>query len=102
MPVMAHLVLGYPTLAESLRTAETYIRAGVQVLELQIPFSHPTADGPVITAACREAVRQGVTVRDYVSGVMANPATARDRVDEGTLVTDRPGVNPFACALPAP
>ena len=45
---------------------------------------------------------QGVTVRDYVSGVMADPATARDRVDEGTLVTDRPGVNPFACALPAP
>ena len=45
---------------------------------------------------------QGVTVRDYVSGVMADPETARDRVDEGTLVTDRPGVNPFACALPAP
>jgi hypothetical protein len=45
---------------------------------------------------------QGVAVRDYVSGVMADPATARDRVDEGTLVTTRPGVNPFACALPAP
>ena len=45
---------------------------------------------------------QGVTVRDYVSGVMTDPATARDRVDEGTLVATRPGVNPFACALPAP
>jgi hypothetical protein len=45
---------------------------------------------------------QGVAVRDYVSGVMANPSTARDRVDEGTLVTARPGVNPFPCALPAP
>lgn len=69
MPVMAHLVLGYPTLAESLHTAETYIHAGVQVLELQIPFSHPTADGPVITAACREAVRQGVTVRDCIAAI---------------------------------
>ena len=28
---------------------------GVQILELQIPFSHPTADGPVITAACQVA-----------------------------------------------
>lgn len=69
IPVMAHLVLGYPNLEESLRTAETYIRAGVQVLELQIPFSHPTADGPVITAACREAVRQGVTLRDCLVAI---------------------------------
>ena len=69
MPVMAHLVLGYPNLEESLHTAEIYIRAGVQVLELQIPFSHPTADGPVITAACREAVRQGVTVRDCIGAI---------------------------------
>jgi len=69
MPVMAHLVLGYPNLEESLRTAEIYIRAGVQVLELQIPFSHPTADGPVITEACREAVRQGVTVQHCIEAI---------------------------------
>lgn len=69
LPVMAHLVLGYPNLAESLRTAETYIHSGVQILELQIPFSHPTADGPIITAACREAVRQGVTVRDCIEAI---------------------------------
>lgn len=69
MPVMAHLVLGYPTLDESLHSAETYIRAGVRVLELQIPFSHPTADGPVITAACREAVRQGVTMHDCIGAI---------------------------------
>ena len=69
LPLMAHLVLGFPTMAESLRSAETYIRAGVQVLELQIPFSHPTADGPVITAACRAAVQQGVTVTDCLEAV---------------------------------
>lgn len=58
MPVMAHLVLGYPTLAESIRTAGQYVQAGVEILELQIPFSHPTADGPVITAACQVAVNE--------------------------------------------
>jgi tryptophan synthase alpha chain len=63
--VMAHLVLGYPSLADSLSTAEQYITAGCGILELQIPFSHPTADGPVITQACREAVeQQHVSVAD--------------------------------------
>ena len=66
---MAHLVLGYPTLAESLRTAEQYVATGVQILELQIPFSHPTADGPVITLACQEATRQGVSVKDCIEAI---------------------------------
>lgn len=69
MPIMAHLVLGYPTLAESLRTAATYIDAGVEILELQIPFSHPTADGPVITAACQEATLQGVSVQNCIAAI---------------------------------
>lgn len=67
---MAHLVLGYPTLAQSIRTAEAYIAAGAAILEVQIPFSHPTADGPVITAACQEAVeRQHVTVANCLAAV---------------------------------
>lgn len=73
---MAHLVLGYPTLEESIHTAETYIAAGVAILELQVPFSHPTADGPVITAACRVATeQQGVTV----AGCLAAIRQLRDR-----------------------
>lgn len=70
LPIMGHLVLGYPTLAESLKTAGSYVEAGIEVLELQIPFSHPTADGPVITAACREAVEgQGVTVQQCIDAI---------------------------------
>jgi tryptophan synthase alpha chain len=69
LPVMAHLVLGYPSLAESLHTAEAYINAGIEILEVQIPFSHPTADGPVITAACQEAVQQGVSVQDCIEAI---------------------------------
>lgn len=67
--LMAHLVLGYPDLAASIQTAETYIAAGVQILELQIPFSHPTADGPIITEACQEATRQGVTIEDCLEAM---------------------------------
>jgi hypothetical protein len=45
---------------------------------------------------------QGVTPRDYTFAAMTNPAAVVDRVDEGTLVVDRPGVNPIPCALPPP
>ncbi|MCA0234840.1 MAG: tryptophan synthase subunit alpha [Bacteroidetes bacterium] len=68
--LMGHLVLGYPTLQESIRTAEKYVEGGVEILELQIPFSHPTADGPVITAACREAVeQQRVSMQDCLEAL---------------------------------
>ncbi len=80
---MAHLVLGYPTLAESLRTADAYIAAGCAVLELQIPFSHPTADGPLITEACRTATGQnGVTIEAAFEAV----AEIRRRHPEQQLV----------------
>jgi tryptophan synthase alpha chain len=83
MPIMAHLVLGYPTLDESIRTAAQYVAAGVQILELQIPFSHPTADGPVITAACREAIEgQHVTVEDSLDAL----ATIRKRFPDQEII----------------
>lgn len=41
----------------------------------------------------------GITVRDWLADAMANPDGVIDRVDEGTLVTDYPGTNPFACPL---
>lgn len=71
VPIMAHLVLGYPSLAESIRTAEQYIASGVAMLELQIPFSHPTADGPVITLACQKATQAGVTVSACLEAIQA-------------------------------
>jgi tryptophan synthase alpha chain len=70
MPVMGHLVLGFPSLPESINTARQYVAAGISILELQIPFSHPTADGPVITMACQEATEvQKVTVQDCMDAI---------------------------------
>lgn len=61
LPLMAHYVVGYPSLAQSRAMAEAYAEAGVAYVEAQIPFSHPTADGPVITEANRLAARQVTT-----------------------------------------
>ena len=46
--LMTHIVLGYPSLEDSFRIVETMVDAGVDLMELQIPFSEPIADGPVI------------------------------------------------------
>lgn len=60
--LMTHIVIGYPSLDESLKIARTMVEAGVDMMELQIPFSEPIADGPVILKANQEALANGVTV----------------------------------------
>lgn len=41
----------------------------------------------------------GVALRDWLGDAMASPASVVDRVEEGALVADFPGVQPFPCAL---
>jgi tryptophan synthase alpha chain len=60
--LMTHIVLGSPSFEESYRIVETMVEAGVDLMELQIPFSDPVADGPVILAANQEALAHGSTV----------------------------------------
>ncbi len=60
--LMTHIVLGYRDFDESLRLVETMVEAGVDLMELQIPFSEPIADGPVILRANQQALAAGSTV----------------------------------------
>lgn len=60
--LMTHIVIGYPTLDDSLRLVETMVGAGVDLIELQLPFSEPIADGPVIARANHVAISGGITV----------------------------------------
>ena len=62
--LMTHIVLGYPSFEASLNFIETMVAAGVDLMELQIPFSEPTADGPVIAHANQKALEDGITVED--------------------------------------
>jgi tryptophan synthase alpha chain len=62
--IMAHLVAGYPDRAASLEVARGLGDAGAAYLELQFPFSDPTADGPAIQAACAAALAAGFTVAE--------------------------------------
>ena len=59
--IMTHVVLGYPSLSESCELAMAMIDGGASIVELQIPFSDPLADGPTIMRANEHAIAQGVT-----------------------------------------
>ena len=60
--LMTHIVLGYPDFETSLRLVEIMVESGVELMELQIPFSEPIADGPVILRANQLALNGGSTV----------------------------------------
>jgi len=65
--LMTHIVIGYPSLEASLAMVAAMVSAGVDLMELQIPFSEPIADGPVILKANQDALAKGVTVRDCLA-----------------------------------
>lgn len=62
--LMTHIVIGYPSLDASFRIVKEMVEAGVDLMELQIPFSEPIADGPIILSANQKALAGGITVRD--------------------------------------
>jgi tryptophan synthase alpha chain len=76
--LMTHIVIGHPDLDTSLRLVESMVTAGVDLIELQIPFSEPIADGPVILRANQEALEAGSTVERCFE--LAAQVTARFEV----------------------
>ena len=54
--LMTHLVVGYPSLEANWNMLETMDKAGVDLVELQLPFSEPIADGPSFVKANHDAI----------------------------------------------
>jgi tryptophan synthase alpha chain len=57
--LVAYLCVGDPSVEESVDLARACVRAGADVLELGVPFSDPTADGPAIARASQRAIARG-------------------------------------------
>lgn len=62
--LMTHVVVGFPSLQETEQLVVEMADAGVDFIELQIPFSDPLADGPTIMQANDVALENGVTLAD--------------------------------------
>jgi tryptophan synthase alpha chain len=63
--LMTHVVVGYPSLDANWTMLEAMEDAGVDLVELQLPFSEPIADGPSFVKANQEAIRAGTTWATY-------------------------------------
>lgn len=80
--LIGYFPLGYPTLEESVEAAVAMCEAGVDVLELGIPYSDPVLDGLVIQEATEIALANGFKLKDTFDAVRAVTA----RVDAPVLV----------------
>jgi len=67
--LIGYITAGDPDIETSFAILDAACGAGLDVLEIGVPFSDPTADGPVIQRAAGRALRAGMTLEtgiDYV------------------------------------
>ncbi|MGZ4597982.1 MAG: tryptophan synthase subunit alpha [Actinomycetes bacterium] len=67
--LVGYLPAGYPTVEDGAAAMCAMVEAGVDVMEVGLPYSDPLMDGPTIQAAVEIALQQGTTTDDVVSTV---------------------------------
>ena len=67
--LVVYLTAGDPSLAVTKELIFELEKAGVDILEIGVPFSDPTADGPVIQAASQRALKTGTTLASVLKMV---------------------------------
>ncbi len=60
--LMTHQVLGYPNFETNEKALEIFKKNNVEYVELQIPFSESSADGPTFVKANQLSIQNGTTV----------------------------------------
>lgn len=96
--LMAHLVACFPNERLSLEAARALVEGGADILEIQLPFSDPSADGPAIQDACTTVLKSGWHVcdgLDFIKKIRGEfPAVPIYLMSYGSLVYT-PGVRDF-------
>lgn len=64
--LIAYLTAGDPSLETSGRLILEMAAAGADVIEIGVPFSDPTADGPIIQQAGKRALEKGANLRNIM------------------------------------
>lgn len=69
--LIGYLPVGFPSLSKSIEAVITMVEAGVDIVELGIPYSDPVMDGPIIQRASSAALSKGFRVDDVFRAVEA-------------------------------
>lgn len=88
--LIPYIAAGDPSAAMTVELMHALARAGADVIELGVPFSDPSADGPVIQRATERAIRKGVGLLATIECVRAFR-----RGDDRTPVVLMGYANPF-------
>jgi tryptophan synthase alpha chain len=69
--LIGYLPVGFPDLDTSVAAMQAMVAAGVDVVEIGVPYSDPLMDGPVIQRAVEAALRAGARPRDAIAAATA-------------------------------
>ena len=69
--LVGYLPVGFPSVEGSIEAMVTMAEAGVDIVEVGVPYSDPLMDGPVIAYAADQALKRGVHVSDVFSATRA-------------------------------
>ncbi|MFP7696157.1 tryptophan synthase subunit alpha [Trueperella sp. LYQ143] len=68
---IGYLPVGFPSVSDSIAAARRIVDAGVDIVELGMPYSDPTMDGAIIQQATTAALARGVRQADMFRAVEA-------------------------------
>lgn len=69
--LVGYLPAGFPSVAGGIEAMRAMVDAGVDLVEVGLPYSDPLMDGPVIQQAVDGALRAGTTTTDVLATVEA-------------------------------
>lgn len=69
--LVGYLPAGFPTVAEGIAAIRAMVAAGVDLVEVGLPYSDPVMDGPVIQRASQVALAGGARTADVLRTVEA-------------------------------
>mgnify|MGYP001164996194 FL=1 len=67
--LIPYLIAGDPNIAVTLQLMHQLVASGADIIELGVPFSDPSSDGPVIQRGVERSLSQGTTLKDTIETV---------------------------------
>lgn len=67
--LIPYITAGDPNPGVTVPLMHAMVKAGVDIIEIGVPFSDPMADGPTIQLACERALRHGVSLKSVLEMV---------------------------------